>query len=446
MGTQNSNQFNNDIGNRIQESVLDALRTGDFSKLNLDITDSVKEVLNGVGDTINSAVSEAKGTASSAARGFTSSPYVKSYRDTAAMDIARHQAQREQLKKKAAKRIKFVDKGGVTGVFQIIMGWPFTVVGLVGFFSSLTELDAFGIALGAMFLAAGIAAIIKGIGKITLRSLAVRYRDLCKDKQYESVDTIANSTGATREKVIKNIKKILKKGFFPEGFLDEQETTFMVSKEVYEQYLLAENGRKAKEQEDLERQKNNQMTTAEQTELDVMISKGNQYITRLRQLNDNIPGQVITEKLTRLEGLLGEIFDRVREHPDQMVNCRKLMDYYLPTMIKLVEAYEEYDKVSSPGEDIKAAKNEIEKTLDIINQAFVELLNKLYQSSVWDVKAEANVLKTMLRQEGLADDRFKEASGNADLLNETASMSIQEDDDILIEEKEQVEVPVVNEI
>ena len=208
MGTQNSNQFNNDIGNRIQESVLDALRTGDFSKLNLDITDSVKEVLNGVGDTINSAVSEAKGTASSAARGFTSSPYVKSYRDTAAMDIARHQAQREQLKKKAAKRIKFVDKGGVTGVFQIIMGWPFTVVGLVGFFSSLTELDAFGIALGAMFLAAGITAIIKGIGKITLRSLAVRYRDLCKDKQYESVDTIANSTGATREKVIKNIKKI----------------------------------------------------------------------------------------------------------------------------------------------------------------------------------------------------------------------------------------------
>ena len=84
--------------------------------------------------------------------------------------------------------------------------------------------------------------------------------------------------------------------------------------------------------------------------------------------------------------------------------------------------------------------------MDIINQAFVELLNKLYQSSVWDVKAEANVLKTMLRQEGLADDRFKEASGNADLLNETASMSIQEDDDIFIEEKEQVEVPVVNEI
>ena len=447
MGTQNNNQFNNDIGNRIQESVLDALRTGDFSRLNLDITDSVKEVLNGVGDTINSAVSEAKGTASSAARGFTSSTYAKPpYRDTAAMDIARHQAQREQLKKKAAKRIKFIDKGGVTGVFQIIFGWPFTVIGMVAFFGSLAEFDIAVAALGLFILIAGIMAIVKGIGRLSLRSTAVRYRDLCKDKQYESVDTIANSTGASREKVIKNIKKILKKGFFPEGFLDEQETTFMVSKEVYEQYLLAENGRKAKEQEDLERVKNNQMTTAEQTELDVMIMKGNQYIDRLRQLNNNIPGEVITAKLSRLEGLLGEIFDRVREHPEQMVNCRKLMDYYLPTMIKLVEAYEEYDKVSQPGEDIKAAKTEIEKTLDIINQAFVELLNKLFQNSVWDVKAEANVLKTMLRQEGLADDRFVTNSGNADLLNETSFVNEEEEDDILIEQKEQVEVPVVNEI
>ena len=114
--------------------------------------------------------------------------------------------------------------------------------------------------------------------------------------------------------------------------------------------------------------------------------------------------------------------------------------------IKLVEAYAEYDKVSQPGEDILTAKTEIEKTLDIINQAFVELLNKLFQNSVWDVKAEANVLKTMLRQEGLADDRFVSKSGNADLLNEPAVVSEEEDDDILVGEKEQVEVPVLNEI
>ena len=123
-------------------------------------------------------------------------------------------------------------------------------------------------------------------------------------------------------------------------------------------------------------------------------------------MNDRIPGVVISEKLSRLEGLLKEIFNRVSEHPETVDNCGKLMDYYLPTMIKLVEAYEQYDKISQPGEDVISAKSEIENTLDIINQAFVELLNKLYQDSVWDVKSDAKVLKTMLKQEGLAADEL----------------------------------------
>ncbi len=82
-----------------------------------------------------------------------------------------------------------------------------------------------------------------------------------------------------------------------------------------------------------------------------------------------------------------------------MKNCHKLMNYYLPTMLKLVEAYAEYDKVSVPGPDIIKAKEEIEKTLETINQAFVQLLNNMFQDSVWDVTADAKVLKTMLKQE-----------------------------------------------
>ena len=50
------NNRNNDIGSRIQQSVAEALMSGDFSKLNVEITSSVKEVLNDVGDQINIAV------------------------------------------------------------------------------------------------------------------------------------------------------------------------------------------------------------------------------------------------------------------------------------------------------------------------------------------------------------------------------------------------------
>lgn len=378
------NNRNNDIGSRIQQSVAEALMSGDFSKLNVEITSSVKEVLNDVGDQINIAVSEAKmGINNPQNRGFTS----VGYRDIAAEDIARHQARREQLRKKQLPRVKFEEVGGFTGPLNIAAGACLFVMGL-GLVAS------FGVFLVPVALL-GVAAGAKGANKLKWLNIAKQYKKLASEKMYITVDTLSEATGLSQKQVVRNIKKILSKGFFPEGYLDESNTTFMVSKDIYNQYLET---------------KNNTIVTEEATasepesELNAMISEGMRYVDRLRELNRRIPGVAITEKLNRLEQLLNEIFNGLREHPDQMNNCRKLMDYYLPTMIKLVEAYAEYDKVSQPGPDILAAKKEIENTLDTINQAFVELLNKLYQSSVWDVTAEAKVLKTMLHQAGLTEE------------------------------------------
>ena len=60
--------------------------------------------------------------------------------------------------------------------------------------------------------------------------------------------------------------------------------------------------------------------------------------------------------------------------------------------------------MSTPGKELIQAKSEIENTLDTINEAFVQLLNNLFQDSVWDVTSDAQVLTTMLTQEGLAQE------------------------------------------
>ena len=139
---------------------------------------------------------------------------------------------------------------------------------------------------------------------------------------------------------------------------------------------------------------------------DAVVAEGMEYIRHLRDLNDRIEGEAISEKLYRLENLLKEIFDRVQEHPEQMHRMHKLMDYYLPTMLKLVEQYAEFDEISSPGDDILDAKKEIEKTLDMINQAFVTLLNNLFRDAAFDASADAQVLQTMLAKEGLTESDF----------------------------------------
>ena len=53
-------------------------------------------------------------------------------------------------------------------------------------------------------------------------------------------------------------------------------------------------------------------------------------------------------------------------------------------------------------------KAEIEKTVDIINEAFTELLNKLFRATVYDVTTDAQVLQAMLAKEGLTKNDFSE--------------------------------------
>ena len=80
------------------------------------------------------------------------------------------------------------------------------------------------------------------------------------------------------------------------------------------------------------------------------------------------------------------------------------MDYYLPTTLKLVQTYADFDEVQIQGDNILTAKQEIEKTLDTINQAFEKLLDDLFMDAAFDITTDAQVLQTLLAQEGLAED------------------------------------------
>jgi len=223
-------------------------------------------------------------------------------------------------------------------------------------------------------------------------------------------------------------------GFFPEGHLDKKETCLMLDDKTYREYLRLEKERKAYELENGSATSQGTMTGANGSdtsqpgdsssandanttqdasdnrnpELVAMINEGQAYIRKLHELNDLIPGEVISEKMDRMEGLLKEIFKRLEEDPAQMSQMHKLMNYYLPTTIKLLQSYSEFDDISAPGADVVNAKAEIEKTVDIINEAFTELLNKLFQATVFDVTTDAQVLQTMLAKEGLTKNDFSE--------------------------------------
>ena len=129
-------------------------------------------------------------------------------------------------------------------------------------------------------------------------------------------------------------------------------------------------------------------------------------IQEIREANDAIPGEEISRKLDRLEDVIGKIFRHIEQHPDQLDDIRKFMEYYLPTTLKLVHAYKEFDKQSIQGENITSAKKEIEETLDTIKLAFENLLDSLFEDAAMDVSGDISVLETLLAQEGLTKKDF----------------------------------------
>lgn len=308
---------------------------------------------------------------------------------------------------------------GITGLF--LLGQ--LILFLIGMTGSPVKL-----LVNLLFLGGFAGMIGLGVGKLKRLKRADRYVELCGPKMYGDIERLAEGTGKSNGYVRRDLRRMLRAGMFPEGHLDGQKTCFMLNDAVYGQYLELEKSRQCREEEksaasekepSLEEPQEGQTEDSRENELNAMVSEGMECIRRLRELNDNIEGEVISRKLFRLEELLKEIFDSVREHPEQMHRMHKLMEYYLPTTLKLVEAYEDFDKISVPGEEVLQAKVEIEKTLDTINQAFAELLNNLFQDAVFDATTDAQVLASMLAKEGLTKEmelvNHKDCQGREDI-------------------------------
>ena len=141
--------------------------------------------------------------------------------------------------------------------------------------------------------------------------------------------------------------------------------------------------------------------------LQKVIEEGQQYIQRIRFCSGKISGQEISKKISHMEMLIQKIFDRVSQDPNSLDDITRLLEYYLPTTVKLLEAYQQLDSQPVQGENIYSSKIEIEQTLDTLNDAFERLLDSLFEEVAWDVSSDISVLHTMLAQEGLVGNEFE---------------------------------------
>lgn len=430
------NDWNN-LGKDVKNIVQHAIDTGDFGGLNRDLGATLENALGNVAQSMKNAgkagaenlrqkgaKSAGRFTYDTQSDSFSEGPfqegpfqgepkpygpgngYSSSYRYRPFGNERRAESSR-RMKKAREEFALFVNTGGARalGILFTTLGIALTLMfGITAGVFGITSLfiddvaEKIGRIMMVFLPATGLSAVM-GIWGNNLRKKINRFRSYVKTlngKPYGSIKELAKSVRKSERFVRRDLKKMIEKRMFLEGHLDKKGTCLIASDEAYEQYIQTEKNVEEIRQKEAEEPKQ-QLSE----EVRRVIEEGDRYIEEIRRSNDAIPGVEVSNKLYHLENVILRIFQRVEKHPELIDDLHKFMDYYLPTTMKLLNAYEELDKQDLQGENIKTAKQEIENTLDTINIAFENLLDSFYKETVWDVSSDISVLKTMLEQEGL---------------------------------------------
>jgi len=394
-----SNQDWNHLGNEIKDIVQNAIESQDFKQLNQSIRgtidsalDNVNKSLRGVGDTLE--------------HNKTQGWQPNWQKQSAAYQSGSYRMRPSEPKPTGIFARTTSSKGA--GYALAITGGIFAGgLGIATFI--LLVILAFGgevmipiAILLPLLLGSGWMAW-KG-GKILGRIRRFKkYIRTLGSRTYCSIKELADSAGKSQNFVIKDLRDMIRRDMFLEGHLDQNGTCLMVTNETYQLYQNA--------QKQLEIKKQKQFTAPKEPEklspeVRNVIKEGNEYLRKIKESNDAIPGIEISEKISRLEIIIQKIFHRVEQHPELIPDLRKFMEYYLPTTLKLLNAYEVLDGQPVQGENIKSAKKEIEETMDTISLAFENLLDSFFKDTAWDISTDISVLQTMLAQEGLTKKDF----------------------------------------
>ncbi len=395
---------------QLVDTVDEAVSTGDFSHMSRDLGRLARDAKTAGSDAVHSAAQSYRRYQKSTSKTWVDGSYREvepsktqnEYIDYRTPQGERNRAVPDRLAEERRLQPYFMPPASTMGprilsIFGISAG-------------SLWGCATLGMLIALMFVHGSIAAVVGNLmavfgvltaGSFLMAHLAGRsarrlrrfnqYRKLLGTHLYADVKSLSSELHRPEQEIIRELEELTQKGMIRQGHFDEGKTCFIASDELYEQYRKT--AIRMKEEEALP------------AEVQALLKEGNDCIAAIRKANERIPGEEVSDKLNRMERIVSRIFDEVKRRPELSDKLGMFMEYYLPTTRKLVNAYADMDQTALKGENVTAAKREIEESLDTINEAFETLLDSFFKEQALDVSSDISVMKTMLKQDGLTEDR-----------------------------------------
>ena len=240
---------------------------------------------------------------------------------------------------------------------------------------------------------AGGASLLLGSGAMKRRQRRfATYLRTAGQKPAVPLDYLARAANVSRRRVEKDVNLMLEKGLWgDEAYIDLGSGMLFRSQAAATAYF----------------DKARQMQQPEEPAVQPQAAEGYAGVLRqIRELNDRIADEALSAKIDRIEQVSGRIFKAIEDDPAKKGASGTFLNYYLPTTLKLLENYADFEETGVSGENLSQAKSGIEATMDSIVVGFEHQLDELYRTDAMDIDSDIRVMETMLRRDtaSVADD------------------------------------------
>ena len=137
-------------------------------------------------------------------------------------------------------------------------------------------------------------------------------------------------------------------------------------------------------------------------EIDPILQEGNRALGEMGRIYMSVQDVEVRKKINELMRITDKITQDAIHDPSDIPQIKKFMNYYLPTTIKLLNAYDRMSAQGIEGENLDKSMKSINEMLDQAIVAYKKRLDSLFENQALDIETDIEVMNQMLAREGLS--------------------------------------------
>lgn len=136
-------------------------------------------------------------------------------------------------------------------------------------------------------------------------------------------------------------------------------------------------------------------------EVDAVVREGKRAMQEMGRLYSSIENPDVKKRIVEIMDISDKIVKNAISDPKDIPSIKRFLNYYLPTTIKLLNAYDRMAVQGIEGDNISGTITRIEDMLDTIVASYKKQLDALFADEALDIETDIKVMDGLLQREGL---------------------------------------------